>query len=99
MDVVVALEIPQADRDIGLADDDGARRLQPRDDEGIFRRLEVFEMRKAPGRRQAGDVEGFFQGHGNAEQRLPRAASLARSKSRTMTALIRGSSASMRAIV
>ena len=74
VDVVVALEIPQADRDIGLADDDGACRLQPRDHKGVFRRLEIPEMRKAPCRRQAGDVERFLEGHGNAEQRQPLAA-------------------------
>src|SRR5205807_292538 len=54
VDLVVALEIPQADRDVGLADDDGAGGLQSRDQKSIFGRLEIPELREAPCRRQAG---------------------------------------------
>ena len=42
--------------------------------QGRLRRLEIPEMRKAPCRRQAGDVERLLQGHGDAEQRQPLAA-------------------------
>jgi len=69
VDLVVTLEISEADRDVGLAYDDGARCLEPRDDEGILRRSKIPEMRRTPSRRQSSDVEGFLQGHGNAKQR------------------------------
>ena len=68
VDVVVGLPIAQHQRNIGLAEDDGARILQARDDQGVFLRHEALELRVAPSRRQSGNIEGFFHRHRDAKQ-------------------------------
>jgi hypothetical protein len=57
--------------EIGLADDDGARGLEPLDREaGLGSR--VSEGGAGGGGRQAGDVDVVFDGERDAEQRLAR---------------------------
>src|ERR1700722_6082727 len=69
VDIVIALELTKPHRDIGLADDDFASPLQPRNGKRIFGRHEIPEARKPPGRRQSRDIECLLQRHGNTEQR------------------------------
>jgi hypothetical protein len=70
VDLVIALPVAEPERHIGLAEDDAAGVLDPRDRQRVFGRLEILLRGKAPGRRQAGDVVGFLHGQGDAEQRL-----------------------------
>jgi hypothetical protein len=69
MDRVVALPIHQHGRNIGLAEDDGTRRLQPRDRHRVKRDAVAFRAGKAPGGDEAGDVEALLHRHRDAEQR------------------------------
>ena len=69
VDVVVALPVGERDRHVGLAEDDAARVLHPRDRQRVFRRPEILLRRKAPGGRQPRDVVGFLHRHRQAEQR------------------------------
>ena len=55
--------------EVGLADDDGARPLEPLDDEGRALRP-IGEGGTRRGRRQAGDVDIVFDREGNALERL-----------------------------
>ena len=107
------LRCSSASRETGghvcLADYDCSGVLEPLDRKGIGIGQPALELWEAPGRRQSGDVELFFYRHRQAEQRTALTASQrsvggicgcrARSKSRTTTALIFGSSASMRLMV
>lgn len=67
---VEALPIGQVDRDVGLADDDRAGRLQPPHQKRIARGGPAFELGVPPGGGQACNVEAFLDRHGHAEQRL-----------------------------
>ena len=69
VDLVEALPVRKRDRHVGLAQHDGACRLGARHDQRILRRPPVLAARKAPGCRQARDVEGLLDRHGDAEQR------------------------------
>ncbi len=69
VDVVVALPIGERERNVGLAEDDGAGGLQARNRESILLGPEVLGCRKAPRGGQAGDVIGFLDGHRHAQQR------------------------------
>ncbi len=66
---VVALPVAEAEGHIGLAENDGAGRLEAGHGERVFLGHEVLESRHAPGRRQSGDVVGFLDRDGHAEQR------------------------------
>lgn len=67
---VVALEVGEVGRDIGLAQDHRARGLEPLDHHAVARGDVVLELDMAPGGRQSGDVEAFLDRHRYAEQRL-----------------------------
>ena len=69
IDRVVGLNVSQRRRDIGLAQNDRARRLQPPDSGGILMRDMAGVFGNAPAGRQAGDVEAFLDRHRQAEQR------------------------------
>ncbi len=69
VDVVVALPVAEAERHIGLAENDGAGALEARHRERVFLGDEILERRDAPGGRQSGDVEGFLDRHRHAEER------------------------------
>ena len=74
VDGVVALRVAEAERHIGLAENDCARRLEAAHGKRVFRRDEVLGRRYAPGRRQSGNVVGFLDRDGHAEQRQALAA-------------------------
>ena len=74
IDFVVALPVAEAERHIGLAENDCAGRLEAAHGERVFLRDEVLERGDAPGRRQPGDVVGFLDRDGHAEQRQALAA-------------------------
>jgi hypothetical protein len=69
VNVVVALPIPDRDRQIGLADHDSAGGLEPLHRPRVDFCLPVLEFRIAPGRRQAGDAELLLDRHRQSEQR------------------------------
>ena len=74
VDLVIALPVGEPERDVGLAEDDAAGVLDPRDRQRVFRRRKILLRRNAPGRRQSRDIVGFLERHGQAEQRLLHAA-------------------------
>src|SRR5271166_6737943 len=74
VDVVVALPVAEAERHIGLAENDCARRLEAAHGKRVFRRDEVLGRGYAPGRWQSGNVVGFLDRDGHAEQRQALAA-------------------------
>src|ERR1700742_3481475 len=74
MNVVVALPVAESERNIGLAEDDGARILEARHGEGVFLSDEIFERGYAPGGRQSGDIVRFLDRDRDAKERPPLAA-------------------------
>src|SRR5215831_4920090 len=53
VDVVVALPVPEPERNVGLAQNDCARGFHPGNGQGIFSCCKVLLLDEAPGRRQA----------------------------------------------
>ncbi len=74
VDLVVALPVAEAERHIGLAENDAAGVLDAGDRQRVLGGNEILLRRKAPGRRQPGDVVGFLHRQRHAEQRLALAA-------------------------
>lgn len=73
IDRVEALPVGEVDRDVGLADDHRAGRLQPLDEKRVGRGDLVLEARVPPGGGEPGDIEALLDRHRHAEQRLVRA--------------------------
>ena len=69
VDRVDRLPVAEPLGQVGLAEDDRARRLQPAHHLGIARRNVAGVLREAPVRRQPLDVEGFLHRHRHAKQR------------------------------
>ena len=69
VDGIVRLPVGEAERDIGLAEDHRARRLEPRDHERVLIRNMVAVLLDAPARDQPRDIERFLDRHRHAEQR------------------------------
>jgi len=53
---------------VGLGQDDGARRAQPGDDEGVLPRLRAFERQRAAGGWQVGGIVVVLENDGHAVQ-------------------------------
>ena len=71
MDFIVALEVAEGDRHVRLAEKHGARGLQARHHGGVRARDVVREGREPECGRQAIDVVGLLDHHGNAVQWAP----------------------------
>ena len=71
VDLVVALEIRQVERHVGLAEQNHAGGVQTLDRQGVALGDVVLHVGTAVRGRQAGDVVGFLDGHGHAMQRTP----------------------------
>ena len=78
--VVARIALKREFRHVRLADDDHARRAQPRDRQFVLRRPIVLERAAAPCRRKAGDMDIVFDGDRNSVEPgiAPRPASDAR---------------------
>ena len=71
VDVVVALEVRQVERHVGLAEEHHAGGLEPLHAQCVLTRHVVLEWWIAPSAGHAGHVVGFLDGHGHAVQRPP----------------------------
>ena len=67
--LVVALEVREHERNVGLAEDDGPGLLEFLDGLGVFPGDVVPPVGVAPGGRRAGQVIGLLEGHRHAVQR------------------------------
>ncbi len=68
-DLVVALQVAGINRQIGLAEDNGASLAQPRDRPRIFFWNEIFQLRRARRSAHPGGLKGIFDRHRDAVQR------------------------------
>ncbi len=71
VDGVGRLQVREERRHVRLAEDDGARRAQSRDDLRVPLGDELRVFLQAPGGREAGDVDGLLDRHRQTQQRRP----------------------------
>lgn len=71
VDIVIALPISKAERNVRFTEDNAASRLDTRDRQRVLCRNEILVLRKAPCRGQARDIEGFLDEQRNAQEGSP----------------------------